>query len=99
MYPVSISLLLNYTAISDVPILVKQVGFFKKNPVKRSAAVYLLCVCLSFSVSRNDQSPICPFELMRSGTWVTLVLLSKSFIFECSLICAMQQCNSSKEDV
>ena len=26
-----------------------QVGFFKKNPMKRSAAVYLLCVCLAFS--------------------------------------------------
>ena len=31
----------------------KQVGFFKKNPMKRSAAVYLLCVCLSFPVSRK----------------------------------------------
>ena len=27
---------------------VQQVGFFKKNPMKRSAAVYLLCVCLAF---------------------------------------------------
>ena len=31
----------------------KQVGFFKKNPMKRSAAVYLLCVCLAVSISRK----------------------------------------------
>ena len=33
--------------------LVIQVGFFKKNPMKRSAAVYLLCVCLAVSISRK----------------------------------------------
>ena len=39
--------------VGDLCSKVVQVGFFKKNPMKRSAAVYLLCVCLSFPVSRK----------------------------------------------
>ena len=46
-------LLIDSLQLQTIWPMYEQVGFFKKNPLKRSAAFYLLCVCLSFPVSRK----------------------------------------------